>query len=71
MPEPILVGVLILLALAAGGALIMWRLWVSVKRQYAEFGDEVPVNIKWLTGGLTFTVVGPPLILVFSLIYLT
>jgi len=65
----IIIG-LVLVACTVWGAFIIWRLWLSIKKQYAEHGDEVPKDIKWTTAGIGFTIVGSPLILLFSLIYL-
>ena len=62
MPDQILISLLILATLAGGGALLLWRLWVSIKNLFNSNNHTVPKNIRISFFGGAFCIIAVPLI---------
>jgi len=72
MPGDILlIGIIIFSLLAAGGSLLMWRLWVSVKDLYNSNNHDVPTNMRLAFFGSACCVIVVPVYLAVHLITLS
>ena len=62
------VAILILLGVAAIGALLMWRLWTSTKKLYQANDHEIPLSSKVAMIVVTISVLAPPLLTIILMI---